>query len=104
MGERDVQFLRRKQEYIGPWRRARNPRLRVHPYRRYQDSRGRVVWRRYAVRRDNWQSAVSTERRWLWNKCGAYLPVLRTASKGGGTTLPVNGHSCPLVRRWQGAG
>jgi len=21
-----------------------------------------------------------------------------------GTTLPVTGHSCPLVRRWQGAG
>ena len=37
------------QTATGPWRRARNPRLRVHPHRRHQDSGDRVVWRRYAV-------------------------------------------------------
>ena len=32
------------------------------------------------------------------------LPAVRRASEGAGATLPVDGHSCPLVRWWQGAG
>ena len=32
------------------------------------------------------------------------LSPLRRASKDFGATLPVDGHPCPLVRRWQGAG
>ena len=43
-------------------------------------------------------------RRRLWNERSADLPALCGASKGAGATLPVDGHSCPLVRRWQGAG
>ena len=41
-----------------PWRRPRNPRLRVHPHRRHQGSDRRAVWRRHAVRRDHRQPAV----------------------------------------------
>ena len=47
---------------LRPWRRARNPRLCVHSHRRHQDSAGRVVWRRYAVRRDHRQPAVPAGR------------------------------------------
>ena len=58
VGGRQVQVLRREPEGARPRRRTRNPRLCVHPHRRHQGSGRRVVWRRYAVRRDHRQPAV----------------------------------------------
>ena len=84
---------------LRPWRRARNPRLCVHPHRRHQDSDGRVVWRRYAVRRDHRQPAVPVGRRRLRHERCADLPAVRGAGARTRPALPVYGHSVALVGR-----
>ncbi len=70
MGRWQVYVLWGKPEHPRSRCRTGNPRLCVYPHGRYQDSDGRVVWRRYAVRRNHWQPAVSAERCWRWNERG----------------------------------
>ena len=100
MGRWQLQVLPGKPEDVRSRRRARNPRLRVHSHRRHQDSHQRVVWRRYAVRRDNWQPAVS-DHGWRWrNERLADLRPLRSTSHAIGAEIL----SMVIPSRWMAGG
>ena len=79
---------------------ARDTHLETHAYQLiHTDEPNKDI--QHEIRRHHRQSTVPVER-WRLRQARADLSLVRRAGEETEATLSVDGHSCPLVRRWQG--